>query len=92
MQIPFGPLRWLIASPQFHHWHYANQREAYDKNFAGQLPVLDVLFGKYNVTGDKVLEKYGVDDPIPSTYFGQIGYPLLPRRKLLNRAAPSTEA
>ncbi|PWJ87805.1 MULTISPECIES: sterol desaturase family protein [Mesorhizobium] len=92
VRIPFGPLKWLIASPQFHRWHHANQREAYDKNFAGQLPVLDMLFGTYNVTGDKVPEKYGVDDPIPSTYFGQIGYPLLPRRKLVKRAAQSTEA
>ncbi|RUU78511.1 sterol desaturase family protein [Mesorhizobium sp. M7A.F.Ca.MR.362.00.0.0] len=92
VRIPFGPLKWLIASPQFHRWHHANQREAYDKNFAGQLPFLDMLFGTYNPTGDKVPEKYGVDDPIPSTYFGQIGYPLLRRRKLPNRAVPNTEA
>ncbi|ESZ24795.1 sterol desaturase family protein [Mesorhizobium sp. L2C084A000] len=91
VRIPFGPLKWLIASPQFHRWHHANQREAYDKNFAGQLPFLDMLFGTYNPTGDKVPDKYGVDDPIPSTYFGQIGYPLLRRRKL-NRAVPNTEA
>lgn len=92
VRIPFGPLKWLIASPQFHRWHHANQREAYDKNFAGQLPFLDMLFGTYNPTGDKVPEKYGVDDPIPSTYFGQIGYPLLRRRKLPNRAVPNAEA
>lgn len=92
VRIPFGPLKWLIASPQFHRWHHANQREAYDKNFAGQLPFLDVMFGTYNATGDKVPEKYGVDDPIPSTYIGQTGYPFLPRRKLSNRPAPRTEA
>lgn len=86
VRIPFGPLKWLIASPQFHRWRHANQREAYDKNFAGQLPFLDMLFGTYNPTGDKVPDKYGVDDPIPSTYFGQIGYPPLRRRKLPNRA------
>ncbi|UVK45306.1 sterol desaturase family protein [Mesorhizobium sp. AR07] len=91
VRLRFGPLKWLIASPQFHRWHHANQREAYDKNFAGQLPFLDVMFGTYNVTGDKVPEKYGVDDPVPSTYFGQAGYPLLPRRKRSNRVASSTE-
>jgi sterol desaturase/sphingolipid hydroxylase (fatty acid hydroxylase superfamily) len=92
VRVPFGPLKWLIASPQFHRWHHANQREAYDKNFAGQLPLLDVMFGTYNATGNRVPEKYGVDDPVPSTYFGQIGYPLLPRTQLSNPAAPSTEA
>ncbi|TIV91865.1 MAG: sterol desaturase family protein, partial [Mesorhizobium sp.] len=44
-RIKFGPLKWLIASPQFHHWHHANEREAYDKNFAGQLPILDLIGG-----------------------------------------------
>jgi sterol desaturase/sphingolipid hydroxylase (fatty acid hydroxylase superfamily) len=92
VRIPFGPVKWLIASPQFHHWHHANQREAYDKNFAGQLPFLDMIFGTYNVTGDKVPDKYGVDDPIPSSYFGQIGYPLIARRKASIRASSSTEA
>ncbi|TGQ72582.1 sterol desaturase family protein [Mesorhizobium sp. M00.F.Ca.ET.186.01.1.1] len=93
MRIAFGPLKWLIAGPQFHRWHHANQREAYDKNFAGQLPFLDVMFGTYNATGDKVPEKYGVDDPVPSTYFGQASYPLLARRKKLSSGVtPSTES
>jgi len=81
VRVAFGPLKWLIASPQFHRWHHANQREAYDKNFAGQLPFLDVMFGTYNATGNKVPEKYGVDDPIPATYFGQTGYPLMARKR-----------
>lgn len=92
LRIPFGPLKWLVASPEFHRWHHANQREAYDKNFAGQLPFLDVMFGTYNATGSKLPEKYGVDDPIPSTYFGQLGYPLSTPAELPNRTAPSIEA
>jgi lathosterol oxidase len=43
----FGPLRHLLATPQFHHWHHAAEREAVDKNFAVHLPVLDRLFGTY---------------------------------------------
>ncbi|MER8696313.1 sterol desaturase family protein [Mesorhizobium opportunistum] len=92
LRIPFGPLKWLIAGPQFHRWHHANQREAYDKNFAGQLPFLDLVFGTYNATGDKVPDKYGVDDPIPSTYFGQVGYPFTPRKKPSDRVAPGPES
>jgi sterol desaturase/sphingolipid hydroxylase (fatty acid hydroxylase superfamily) len=45
----FGPLRLLFASPEFHHWHHSNDRDARDKNFAGQLPFLDALFGTLHV-------------------------------------------
>ncbi|TIU26733.1 MAG: sterol desaturase family protein, partial [Mesorhizobium sp.] len=45
VRLNIGPIRWLIASPQFHHWHHANERAAYDKNFAAQLSFIDKLFG-----------------------------------------------
>src|SRR6476646_8999516 len=45
VRIGFGPLRWLVASPEFHHWHHSADLEARDKNFAGQLSFLDALFG-----------------------------------------------
>jgi len=50
------------------------------------------VFGTYNATGDKVPETYGVDDPIPSSYFGQVGYPLMTHEKRSNHPVPSTEA
>ena len=75
VRINFGPLRWVLASPQFHHWHHANQPEAYDKNFAGQLPVLDLLFGTYRVPGRAMPERYGTDDPVPDGYLAQLSYP-----------------
>ena len=34
----FGPLRWVLATPQFHHWHHGAEPEAVDKNFAVHLP------------------------------------------------------
>ncbi|QKC84394.1 sterol desaturase family protein [Mesorhizobium sp. NZP2077] len=80
VKINFGPLKWLIASPQFHHWHHAGERAAYDKNFAGQLAIIDLIFGTFRVPGATTPAKYGVDDPIPANYFGQIGYPFLPRK------------
>jgi sterol desaturase/sphingolipid hydroxylase (fatty acid hydroxylase superfamily) len=44
-RIDFGPFNWMFASPRFHHWHHANEREALDKNFAAQLPLIDAFFG-----------------------------------------------
>ena len=41
----FGPLKWLLATPQFHHWHHAAEPEAIDKNFAVHLPLFDAMFG-----------------------------------------------
>ncbi|WP_246678595.1 sterol desaturase family protein [Mesorhizobium sp. B2-4-17] len=80
LRISFGPLKWLIASPQFHHWHHAGERSAYDKNFAGQLSIIDLIFGTFRIPGASMPAKYGVDDPIPTNFFGQIGYPLTPHK------------
>lgn len=46
----FGPLRGVLASPVFHRWHHSREREAWDKNFAGLLPLWDILFGTYYTT------------------------------------------
>jgi lathosterol oxidase len=45
VRFDFGPLKWLIATPQFHHWHHADEPEAIDKNFAVHLPLIDAIFG-----------------------------------------------
>lgn len=77
VRMNFGPFKWLIASPQFHHWHHADQRDAYDKNFASHLAIIDALFGTLHIPGSKMPEKYGVDEPIPTDYIGQHGYPFV---------------
>jgi sterol desaturase/sphingolipid hydroxylase (fatty acid hydroxylase superfamily) len=93
VRIRFGPLRWLIASPEFHHWHHANQREAYDKNFAGQLPLWDVLFGTLHMPQGRMPAQYGVDDPVPRTYPMQLAYPFIRlRRAGIRRAAGRPKA
>ncbi len=47
--IEFGWLRYVIATPAFHHWHHAAEEEARDVNFAVHLPVLDLLFGTFHL-------------------------------------------
>jgi sterol desaturase/sphingolipid hydroxylase (fatty acid hydroxylase superfamily) len=75
VRIGLGPLRWLLASPEFHHWHHANQREAFDRNFAGQLPLWDLVFGTAHMPRGRMPERYGTDDPVPGGYLGQLAYP-----------------
>jgi Fatty acid hydroxylase superfamily len=43
----WGPPRSVIAAPRFHRWHHTGEAEARDKNFAGLLPLWDILFGTY---------------------------------------------
>jgi len=75
VRFKFGKLRWLIGSPRFHHWHHSNDPEAHNKNYAGELPLLDLIFGTYYLPEDRMPERYGVSEPVPSSYFGQMLYP-----------------
>jgi sterol desaturase/sphingolipid hydroxylase (fatty acid hydroxylase superfamily) len=61
----WGPLRYLIVTPDFHHWHHSADDAAIDRNYAAHYAFLDHLFGsavqtpankpfpaKYGVVGD----------------------------------------
>jgi sterol desaturase/sphingolipid hydroxylase (fatty acid hydroxylase superfamily) len=87
-RIGFGPLKWIFASPKFHHWHHANERQAYDKNFAGQLPFLDVIGGTLYMP-DRMPSKYGTDDPVPHLYHEQLAYPFTAAKPLDEVSLPS---
>jgi sterol desaturase/sphingolipid hydroxylase (fatty acid hydroxylase superfamily) len=80
VRIKFGPLRLLLASPEFHHWHHSNDREARDRNFAAQLPFLDMLFGTLHMPRGRMPQSYGLDEPMPQRYAYQILYPFLGER------------
>jgi lathosterol oxidase len=43
LRFRFGAVRWVLATPEFHHWHHAVS--PVDKNFAVHLPLLDRIFG-----------------------------------------------
>lgn len=77
----FGPLRWVLATPQFHHWHHGAEREAVDKNFAVHLPVLDRLFGTCYLPGDRWPASYGLADgtAVPPGYVRQLLAPFKSR-------------
>lgn len=75
LRIKFGPLRWVLASPEFHHWHHSKDPETRDKNFAGQLPLLDVLFGTLHMPRGRLPTAYGIDAPMPQNYLLQLAHP-----------------
>ncbi|MGH7365057.1 MAG: sterol desaturase family protein [Candidatus Rokuibacteriota bacterium] len=70
----FGPLRWILATPQYHHWHHAV--EPVDVNFAVHLPVIDRLFGTQYLPRDRWPAEYGLAGaPVPTGYGAQLVYP-----------------
>ena len=44
-RINFGFLKYIIATPQYHHWHHCVESEYYGKNFATIFPFIDKMFG-----------------------------------------------
>ncbi len=81
INIPFGPFRWIAASPEFHHWHHANEPESLDKNFAGQLPIIDKLFGTAYMPKNCAPNRYGTDTPVPDNYIDQMFFPFRSKNK-----------
>jgi sterol desaturase/sphingolipid hydroxylase (fatty acid hydroxylase superfamily) len=76
IKINFGPLRWVLLEPVFHHWHHANEEHAFDKNYAGQLPILDIIFGTAIMENRFGPSKYGTDTYVPDDFVGQLVHPI----------------
>ena len=70
----FGPLRWITATPEFHHWHHA--LESANTNFAGNLPLLDVVFGTCHLPAH-MPDQYGIGEPAPRGYVRQLRWPFV---------------
>jgi len=77
----FPGLRWVIATPEYHHWHHTSDEEGLDRNFAGFLPLWDLVFGTAHQPGYWP-KKYGtVKFQPPEDYLGQLLYPFRRRRE-----------
>jgi sterol desaturase/sphingolipid hydroxylase (fatty acid hydroxylase superfamily) len=70
-----GPFKYVIAGPVFHRWHHTAAERGGETNFASTFPVLDLMFGTFNMPKDKVPDAYGVADPIPRSFGAQMLYP-----------------
>jgi sterol desaturase/sphingolipid hydroxylase (fatty acid hydroxylase superfamily) len=72
-----GWLRYVIVTPQFHHWHHASDAEAIDKNYAAHTPLFDMLGGTWHLPKDRWPVKYGTVKPIPGGMLGQFVHPFV---------------
>ncbi|HEV2867454.1 MAG TPA: sterol desaturase family protein [Allosphingosinicella sp.] len=82
-----GPLRWLLTSPDFHHWHHCREREAWDRNFGTQLALWDFVFGTAHLPQGRHAERFGIGEPVPESYPAQLLHPF---RRQGSEAVPET--
>jgi sterol desaturase/sphingolipid hydroxylase (fatty acid hydroxylase superfamily)/tetrahydromethanopterin S-methyltransferase subunit F len=76
VHLPWGPLKYLIVTPDFHHWHHASDDEAIDRNYAAHYAFIDYLFGTAVKSTKKFPERYGVvGDYMPDGFIRQQLFP-----------------
>jgi sterol desaturase/sphingolipid hydroxylase (fatty acid hydroxylase superfamily) len=75
LRVRFGGFGQMVSAPHFHHWHHAGDIDARDHNYAGMFPWLDRIFGTYHAPVDRWPTRYGIDDPMPTGYLGQLRSP-----------------
>jgi sterol desaturase/sphingolipid hydroxylase (fatty acid hydroxylase superfamily) len=76
VSVRLGPLRYVIVTPNFHHWHHSQDDAAIDRNYAAHFAFLDHLFGTAVQSDRKWPEHYGVKgDYVPDGFFKQLAFP-----------------
>ncbi len=74
VRLRFPVLRWVINTPEWHHWHHAIDDDARDTNFG--LPVVDRIFGTAYLPKGRRPAGFGVHDPVPEDgYLRHLAYP-----------------
>jgi sterol desaturase/sphingolipid hydroxylase (fatty acid hydroxylase superfamily) len=83
----YGPLRYAIASPAFHRWHHEMDKKAWGKNYAGLLPIYDVIFGTFYLPLKQQPKEFGIyGEKMTENFIDQMLYPFrnwkFPKRRL----------
>ena len=78
VNVRLGPLRYVIVTPNFHHWHHSQDTEALDKNYAAHFAFLDYLFGTAVKSDRAWPASYGVLGAyVPDGFFRQLKFPFV---------------
>lgn len=70
------PLQRLVSTPEFHHWHHADEPDAHSTNYAALLPIWDVVFGTWFMPRHRRPSRYGVRPALPAGIVAQLRHPL----------------
>jgi sterol desaturase/sphingolipid hydroxylase (fatty acid hydroxylase superfamily) len=75
------PLQRVVSTPEFHHWHHANEPDALNRNFSALLPVWDLIFGTYFMP-ERRPQVYGTAVAVPAPFLAQLHHPFKGGRTL----------
>jgi sterol desaturase/sphingolipid hydroxylase (fatty acid hydroxylase superfamily) len=82
VNVRLGPLRYLIVTPNFHHWHHSQDTEAIDRNYAAHFSFIDHLFGTAVQSPREWPAHYGVQgDYVPDGFWAQMKFPFVWRSR-----------
>ena len=77
-RINFGFLKYIFATPQYHHWHHCEDPKYYGKNFSIIFTFIDRIFGTYYLPNNVWPEGTGVHEgSYPKGYLKQMVHPFL---------------
>ena len=67
-------LRHVVSSPAFHRWHHTAEASGRDHNFAGLLPLWDIVFGTFWMPASRCAH-VGIEKAVPPGWLGQLVWP-----------------
>ena len=74
--LPFGPLKYIFVTPQFHHWHHGSDKPAIDTNYGAHTIIYDFIFRTYHMPEQHWPIDYGTTKRLPRTFIGQLMHPI----------------
>jgi sterol desaturase/sphingolipid hydroxylase (fatty acid hydroxylase superfamily) len=87
VRLRFPVVRWLVNTPEWHHWHHAVDLDARDRNFG--LPIVDRLFRTAYLPAHRLPAAFGTSEPVPPDgYLRQLAHPF-GRARVSDESSPS---
>jgi sterol desaturase/sphingolipid hydroxylase (fatty acid hydroxylase superfamily) len=76
VNLPWGPIKYIIVTPDFHHWHHSSEQEALDRNYAAHFAFIDYALGTAVKSEHRFPKEYGVlGNYMPSGFVKQQLFP-----------------
>ncbi|ADZ91201.1 sterol desaturase family protein [Marinomonas mediterranea] len=76
LSIPFGPLKFVLVTPQFHHWHHSSEKPAIDTNYSAHTVLFDAMFNTMHMPGKHWPAEFGTTVRLPRSVIGHLFYPI----------------
>jgi sterol desaturase/sphingolipid hydroxylase (fatty acid hydroxylase superfamily) len=76
VRLDFGPLTYVICTPQAHRVHHSLDERHYDTNFGNTFMIWDHVFGTFYYDPTDVPRRFGIHETLPKSFWRQQFLPL----------------